>query len=59
VDQPGRARRTGILSDVDPSGIFVEGVDTDSGQWTVVVEMEMEGEEVTLPVEEPRTATTQ
>jgi hypothetical protein len=48
--QPGRARHTGILSDVDPSGIFVE--------WTVEVEMEMEGGEVTLPVEEPRTATT-
>jgi hypothetical protein len=55
--QPGRARHTGILSDVDPSGIFVEGV-TDSGQWTVEVEMEAEGEEVTLPVKEPRTATT-
>ena len=26
--QPGRARHTGILSDVDPSGIFVEGVAT-------------------------------
>jgi hypothetical protein len=48
--QPGRARHTGILSDVDPSGISVE--------WTVEVEMEMEGEEVTRPVEEPRTATT-
>ena len=57
--QPGGARHTGILSDVDPSGISVEGVATDSGQWTVEVEMEMKGEEVTLPVEEPRTATTQ
>jgi hypothetical protein len=53
--QPGRARHTGILSDVDPSGIFVE--------WTVAtrgttMEMEIEEEEVTRPVEEPRTATT-
>ena len=41
--------RSSSSSDVDPSGIFVE--------WTVEVEMEMKGEEVTLPVEEPRTAT--
>jgi hypothetical protein len=52
--QPGRARHTGILSDVDPSGIFVEGVATRG----VTVEVEREGEEVTLPVKEPRTATT-
>jgi len=52
--QPGRARHTGILSDVDPSGIFVEGVATRG----VTVVVEREGEEVTLPVKEPRTATT-
>ncbi len=52
--QPGRASHTGILSDVDPSGIFVEGVATRG----VTVEVEREGEEVTLPVKEPRTATT-
>ncbi len=45
---------TGILSDVDPSGIFVEGVATKRATGAV----ETEGEEVTLPVEEPRTATT-
>ena len=52
--QPGRARHTGILSDVDPSGIFVERVATRG----VTVEVEKEGEEGTLPVKEPRTATT-
>jgi hypothetical protein len=52
--QPGRARHTGILSDVDTSGIFVERVATRG----VTVEVEKEGEEGTLPVKEPRTATT-
>ncbi len=51
--QPWRASHTDILSDVDPSGIFVEGVATRGATG----EVEMEGEEVTLPVEEPRTAT--
>jgi len=52
--QPGRASHTGILSDVDPSGIFVEG----GASRGATGEVEMEGEEVTRPVEEPRTATT-
>jgi hypothetical protein len=52
--QPGRASHTGILSDVDPSGIFVERVATRGA----TVEVEKEGEEGTLPVKEPRTATT-
>ena len=52
--QPGRASHTGILSDVDSSGIFVEGVATRGATG----EVEMEGEEVTLQVEEPMTATT-
>jgi hypothetical protein len=52
--QPGRASHTGILSDVDPLGIFVEGLATRGAKG----EVEMEGEEVTLQVEEPRTATT-
>jgi len=52
--QPGRARHTGILSAVDPSGIFVEGL----ASRRATVEVEREGEEVTLPVKEPRTATT-
>jgi hypothetical protein len=52
--QPGRASHTGILSAVDPSGIFVEGLSSRGSKG----EVEMEGEEVKLPVKEPRTATT-
>jgi hypothetical protein len=52
--QPGRASHTGILSAVDPSGIFVEGLASRGAKG----EVEMEGEEVTLQVEEPMTAAT-
>ena len=52
--QPGRAGRKGILLDAGPSGNDVGGVATRG----TTVEVEAEGEEVTLPVKEPRTATT-
>jgi hypothetical protein len=52
--QPGRAGRKDILLDAGPSGNDVGGVATRGA----TVEVEREGEKVTLPVEEPRTATT-
>jgi hypothetical protein len=53
--QSGRANVRGSLSDADPSGIYVWKVPTKGA----TVGVEAEGEKVTLPVEEPRTATTQ
>jgi hypothetical protein len=52
--QPGRAGRKGILLDAGPSGNDVGGVATRG----TTMEMEAEGNEVKLPVKEPRTATT-
>ncbi len=52
--QPGRAGRKGILLDAGPSGNDVGGVATRG----TTGEVEMEGDEGNLPVEEPRTATT-
>ncbi len=52
--QSGRARRNVILYDAVPHGYYVEGVATRGA----TVEVEMEGDKVTLPVKEPMTATT-
>ena len=52
--QSGRARRKDIHYDAVPHGHYVEGVATRGATG----EVEMEGEKVTLPVGEPRTATT-